>query len=276
MISRSSRRQALLLGTCALCAQQLPARANEWSYSDVDAWSRVSATCGLGERQSPVDLGTGSPAVGSSGIRLNYAGQWAARVRDSGHGTMQVDFGDDAPVLSVGKQTFRLAQFHFHSPSEHAIAGKRVAMEAHLVHKEVSTGALAVMATLLSERQNAAPNAALAAALLNAPPAGSHEGEAQAAASVVISGGVDASALLPRRDGGGIFTYSGSLTTPPCAEQVTWYVNDAGLDVPPQQVLAFRKYVGRSAGNGGLGGFGTNARPLQPPNGRDVDHVMAM
>lgn len=268
----SGRRQALLLATCTLCAQQLPAVANgEWSYSDTESWSRESATCGLGQRQSPVDLGT-SAAVGSSGIRLDYSGKRPARVRNSGHGTMQVDFGDSAPVLLVGKQNFRLAQFHFHSPSEHAIGGKRTSMEAHLVHKEVSSGALAVMATLLYERQNAVPNAALAAALLHAPQPGSHE-DAQAAASVAIPGGVDASALLPR-SGGGIFTYSGSLTTPPCAESVTWFVNDVNLDVPPQQVLAFRKYL--NAGKGGKGGFGTNARALQPQNGREVEHVMAV
>jgi carbonic anhydrase len=274
LISRGStgRRQALLLATCALCAQQLPARANgEWSYTDPESWSRESATCGLGQRQSPVDLGT-SAAVGSSGIRLEYAGRRPARVRDSGHGTMQVDFGDDAPLLLRGKQTFRLAQFHFHSPSEHAIGGERTAMEAHLVHKELSSGALAVMATLLYERQNAVPNAALAAALLHAPQPRSHD-DKHAEELVDIPGGVDASALLPR-SGGGLFIYSGSLTTPPCAESVTWFVNDVNLNVPPQQVLAFRRYLNAGPSGKARGGFGTNARPLQPRGGREIEHAL--
>ena len=33
-----------------------------------------------------------------------------------------------------------LLQFHFHTPSEHAVNGKRYAMEAHLVHRNRSTG----------------------------------------------------------------------------------------------------------------------------------------
>lgn len=31
-------------------------------------------------------------------------------------------------------------QYHFHTPSEHALDGQRFAMEAHLVHKSLSTG----------------------------------------------------------------------------------------------------------------------------------------
>ena len=37
-------------------------------------------------------------------------------------------------------QKLELVQFHFHTPSEHTFDGAGTAMEAHLVHKDVSTG----------------------------------------------------------------------------------------------------------------------------------------
>ena len=33
-----------------------------------------------------------------------------------------------------------LPQYHFHTPSEHALNGKRFAMEVHLVHRNVNSG----------------------------------------------------------------------------------------------------------------------------------------
>ena len=40
----------------------------------------------------------------------------------------------------VGQQELELQHFHFHAPSEHALDGRRTAMEAHLVHRDVRTG----------------------------------------------------------------------------------------------------------------------------------------
>ena len=42
----------------------------------------------------------------------------------------------------VGGREMELVQWHFHTPSEHAFDGYRSSMEAHLVHKDVKTGAL--------------------------------------------------------------------------------------------------------------------------------------
>ncbi len=38
-------------------------------------------------------------------------------------------------VLTIGPDRYELAQFHFHTPSEHAVGGKRTEMEAHFVHQ---------------------------------------------------------------------------------------------------------------------------------------------
>ena len=43
-------------------------------------------------------------------------------------------------VCMIGEEAFDLLQWHFHSPSEHALASRREAMEVHLVHRNPKTG----------------------------------------------------------------------------------------------------------------------------------------
>ena len=43
-------------------------------------------------------------------------------------------------IWHLGSRQLELLQFHFHSPSEHAMDGRRDAMEAHLVHKDKDKG----------------------------------------------------------------------------------------------------------------------------------------
>ena len=62
--------------------------------------------------------------------------------------------------------------------------------------------------------------------------------------------------LLPADQG--YFTFTGSLTTPPCSEGVTWYVLKNSVSLSGDQVAAFAKL------------YPKNARPIHPLNGREV------
>ena len=57
----------------------------------------------------------------------------------------------------------------------------------------------------------------------------------------------------------GYYRFKGSLTTPPCSEEVTWYLLKHPVDVSKAQLRAFRKL------------YSNNARPVQPLNGRLVE-----
>lgn len=46
-------------------------------------------------------------------------------------------------TMVVGDQRWQMVQYHFHTPSEHAIDGRHADMEVHLVHKNVDTGGCA-------------------------------------------------------------------------------------------------------------------------------------
>jgi carbonic anhydrase len=62
--------------------------------------------------------------------------------------------------------------------------------------------------------------------------------------------------LLPARQS--YWAFTGSLTTPPCSEDVRWQVLKTPVEVSPAQLAAFRQL------------YPMNARPVQPLNGRTV------
>jgi carbonic anhydrase len=56
----------------------------------------------------------------------------------------------------------------------------------------------------------------------------------------------------------GYYTFSGSLTTPPCTEGVTWYVLKTPSSLSPQQLVSFAKL------------YPANNRPIQPTYQREI------
>ena len=56
----------------------------------------------------------------------------------------------------------------------------------------------------------------------------------------------------------GYYTFTGSLTTPPCTENVTWFVLKTPEPISTEQGDAFGRI------------FPRDARPTQPMNGREV------
>ena len=210
------RRGLLQLATCACCAQlQLPAFGAEWSYgsavpSGVNGWPAVSKTCAAGSSQSPVDLRVGD-VVAEETRPLSFSYAPSKVTVSNPHGGAQVSFAQaQAPTVVLGDRKLELLQFHFHTPSEHALEGSRLAMEAHLVHRDADTGKLAVLGVLMRAAADEAPNACLAAALRYGP-----QSDTEVVDVPVL---VNPAALLPAART--FLEYRGSLTTPPCSEEV--------------------------------------------------------
>jgi carbonic anhydrase len=118
-------------------------------------------------------------------------------------------------------------------------------MVAHLVHKD-EAGKLAVVAVLLKQGHE---NATLKTVFANMPVAAGPE-------HVVDNANVNVADLLPARHG--YFHYMGSLTTPPCSEQVSWYVLKQPLELSAAQLKTFHRL------------YNHNNRPIQPRNDRPI------
>jgi len=252
MMPRARRGFLQGLLACPVCAATaLGARGagaadghGSWSYegnTGPAAWGKVdpaARVCSVGDQQSPVDL-AGGISANLPPLDLN----WPVRVYDvtnNGH-TVQCD-ATPGDYVKVGKSVYQLLQFHFHTPSEHAVAGKRAAMEVHFVHKAPDSS-LAVLGVLM---QPGASNAAFREIMAAAP---AQPGKAKSAKPIDIRTLVPAA---PRR----AWRYEGSLTTPPCSEVVSWFVLDRPITVAESDIAAFRRI------------YAMNARPLQPLNRR--------
>ena len=218
--------------------------AHHWGYSGKTGpnhWAEVSPVCKSGHAQSPINI-THAEQKDLPTLEFSYHPA-ALNVIDNGH-TVQVNYAPGS-TLKIGDKTYELVQFHFHHKSETAIHGKHSPMEAHLVHKD-KDGNLAVVAVLLQEGE---ANPAVATTWSNIP------GEKEKAVSPE---GVEIQAvqLLPANHR--YYTFSGSLTTPPCTENVTWMVMVEPVTVSKEQIEKFAKL------------YPDDERPVQPLYGRVV------
>lgn len=227
----------LFAGTAVVSAAQ----GLHWSYSGETGpanWGRLGpeySLCLTGRNQSPVDL-RGFVHAELSPLGFRYQAKEAAVVH-TGH-TVQVNFAEGS-VLDVAGHLYTLKQLHFHSPSEHLVQGHSFPMEAHLVHSD-GNGQLAVIGILYETGEE---NAALNPILSVMP--------GLAGQKTAISGTFVAESLLPAtRD---YYRLSGSLTTPPCTEGVTWLVMKTPLRISQGQLDSLQKALGEA-----------NNRPVQP------------
>ena len=227
-------------------AEEKSGAAPHWTYTGqmgAIKWGELQkdfATCKLGKKQSPIDI-KGAKKGNLPAIAFNY-GQSGADVVNNGH-TIQVNLatGGDVKVASGG---YKLLQFHFHTPSEEQINGKPYSLVAHLVHKS-DAGKLAVVAVLFKEGKK---NETLEKVFAVMP---TKEGS-----KVELAGGMNVKDLLPAKQS--YWAFEGSLTTPPCSEEVQWHVLKDPVEVSKEQLAAFKKL------------YPMNARPVQPLNGRQL------
>lgn len=233
-----------------------------WSYVDgpggPENWGSLSKdnmACLKGKIQSPININVDRVVKAElSPLEFLYRPSQLSIV-DNGH-TVMVNYGEGSNLIADGRQ-YRLVQFHFHKPSEEAINGERTDMVTHLVHQH-HDGSLAVVGVLMTTKPPAAirksiwggdevKGNALIQTLWNNVPLVKGKTEAPGVT-------IDVNQILPADKS--YFTYMGSLTTPPCSENVLWYVMKNPIYVSEEQVKNFDRI------------YPMNARPLQPKGDR--------
>lgn len=217
-----------------------------WSYEGAEGpeyWGALSSdfgSCSAGTAQSPIDVRGGS-GLAPAPLTLAYSAS-EAEITDNGH-TSELR-SVSAQGITVGGKQYAFKQVHFHAPSEHLLHGVRYDAEFHFVH-QADDGGLAVVGVLATA---GASNAAWAPFTDGVP--------AAAGGQKVAAGVVDFPALFPASLDH--LAYDGSLTTPPCSENVRWLLLETPVELRAEQIAALRA------------AHGSNSRPVQPLNGRDV------
>jgi len=224
--------------------------AKHWAYLGQVGpkhWSELNPKfnmCSEGHQQSPINV-VATKDTELKALDLNYTAG-SKSIINNGH-TVQVNINDGS-VFKIDGADYKLKQFHFHVPSENNINGNAFPLEAHFVHA-TDDGKLAVVAVMFEEGEE---NPVLAKIWKRLPNLKVGE-EAKCGLSVD-----EVKALMPENKD--YYKFKGSLTTPPCSEDVKWHVYKHPLKVSKAQVIEFFTQFGFP-----------NNRPVQPSNKRDIE-----
>jgi carbonic anhydrase len=162
-------------------------------------------------------------------------------------------------VFNSGSQSeFALAQFHVHAPSEHTYRGYQYDLEMHFVHTYLD-GSLGAVIGVFFDRERGGDGDNLFIDQLNAIWTGA--GTVRTNQDVHVEGFLDSLNLEE------FWSYSGSLTTPPCTEGIKWSVLKS---IQPISVSQLAKFTALWADDNAYAGGNGNNRETQSLNGRTV------
>lgn len=242
---------AAIISGCAMAGLAQAGGKVHWGYTGEEGpehWGKLAAefaTCSAGKSQSPVNLSE-ELAVEAELPKIELAYKAGGHeVINNGH-TIQVNY-QPGSSMSVAGKSYELKQYHFHAPSENAKDGKPLPLEVHFVHAD-EDGNLAVLGMFYELGEE---NAELVSPWAKMPE--------KAGGKASLDELHDAAAMLPKDLEH--FRFSGSLTTPPCTEGVSWFVLKDTASLSEAQLEQFATVVG-----------GANNRPVQPVNARVILH----
>ncbi|XP_043071706.1 carbonic anhydrase 7 [Drosophila grimshawi] len=250
----SRRGLVILLQFLLLAAKQA---SGQFDYDQQG--SDWEGTCETGQSQSPIRLADNTairkPFPRIRFTNYNRALQSPLMMTNNGHTANIV-----LPLTNNGQRafieggllpgTFEAQSVHFHwgsansRGSEHLINGQRYDVEMHIVHKNVRYATVAE-ASLRSD------GLAVLGVMLQAVPSliSTHFGlnrildrlpqVIEYQSSTTIAGRLTMNDLLGDISTGRFYSYNGSLTTPDCAESVTWTVFSDSVKLPRRQVAKF-------------------------------------
>ncbi|XP_019083112.1 PREDICTED: alpha carbonic anhydrase 2-like isoform X3 [Camelina sativa] len=170
--------------------------------------------CGKGELQSPIDLMNKRVRLVTDFQKLTKDYKPCnATLINRGHDMMLRFEEDEGPgSFKINGTEYKLLQLHWHSPSEHTINGRRFALELHMVH-ESKNGSMAVVTVLYKIGR---PNSFLK--LLEQKLVAITD-QHDAERNVVM---IDPNKI--KTESRNYYRYIGSLTTPPCTQNITWTI----------------------------------------------------
>ena len=234
------------VGIC-LTASVYASDETPWSYSGLTKpayWGKLSpdySLCSSGKEQSPINLNrftnTDLPE-----ITFNYTDS-GNQIENNGH-VIEIN-NKPGSSINIDSHVYELIQTQFHTPGEHTINGKHFPMEAQLIHKDKSGRTLIIAVLFEYGDDNSALHHDWMYLLYK-----KHTKH-------LLYKKINAMELLP--DIKDYYQYDGSLTTPPCTENIQWLVMKQPAGATKEQIETLRNTI-----------HSENNRPLQAINMRTI------
>ncbi len=207
-----------------------------FDYKNTDKWKNSFKTCDTSKgylHESPVDINT---KYILKKLLYNYSSSVACTIINNGH-TIQINVPRNSNYVEIGGIKFELIQFHFHHPSEHTFDGNQRDMEMHLVHKSTVSEKLAVIGITIKQTEDLESASSIQLQkIFKILPKINEENKIK---------DVNIQNFIPKSNN--LYIYEGSLTTPPCTENVLWIVYDKEISISKQGINNFAKLYPKNA-----------------------------
>ncbi|KAL0569812.1 hypothetical protein V5O48_012157 [Marasmius crinis-equi] len=138
-------------------------------------------------------------------------------------------------TTTFGGKDFALKQFHLHTPSEHRINEEYFPVEMHMVH-ESAEGDIAVIAVPFQLSEDGSTTDLLTSVTENI-------NDVKTPGTVTKTGKLEFEELINAIQTKALFQYTGSLTTPPCAEGLTFLVMEEPLPLNVKTYNALKSVI---------------------------------
>ena len=199
--------------------------------------------CEQGKAQSPIALSKATKATTLPTLVADY--KEVEMTVNRKPGLFSLDYPEGSTLL-IGDKKYQLSRISFHTPAEHTMRGQKFDLEVQLEHK-ADDGKIAIISLMMKRGSS---NFALNTLIQKMPKTDTTE-------PLIVDGAFFSPQTLLPADLS-YYTYTGSLTTPPCSENVDWYVLKSYVELGKDQLEAFKKLLGN------------NARTAQPLNTRKI------
>jgi carbonic anhydrase len=213
--------------------------AGVWTYENGDPRNHWGTKCKAGKTQSPINF-QDKAMKAVAPLQPKWMNQLEGDFINNGH-TVQVNAkGEDFKLVDPEGTEYTLLQYHIHIPSEHHRFSKAFDAEVHFVHKS-DQDKYAVVGVWFRVAKKS--NSFFRSMLANGVP---KKGET---IPVDVNFKWLKSHLGRARQH---WSYSGSLTTPPCTEHIRWTIPDVAFPISVEHYRLLHAAMP------------FNARPTQP------------
>ena len=237
----------------------LPLIATSWDYAKNGGdWDGV---CKAGRSQSPIDIsGNAINKIGTEDeyyVQLNFTFYEILVNGNFYHESYRIlanlgkleAFSNHEPSPIVEGS---IANIHFHSPGEHFLYGKQYDLEMHTVMNDINKEFGFIVFSIFFQIGNTT-NEFIDSVIATY----------NTSVSFTLGGAFESSAVKD------FYVYNGSLTVPPCSENVLWLVDSNIRVLHESQLALFQQGVAENTADTIHKG---NNREIQFTNGRDIIH----
>ena len=202
-----------------------------WNYTNQDTWHKLSKKyhlCNKGKIQSPINI---IPTITTHQEPLKFRYDEGSYNMSKTDRKVTVKSMPNKSFMIHGGKKYEYLEMHIHVPSEHSVKGIHYRMELQMVHKNHHDNRLAIASVLVKRGKY-----------------NKHIHEIISRIRTVIRNynipmiyPINHTHFIPKNRT--YYKYNGSITTPPCTENVTWFIFDNYIEASDAQIKFITKNV---------------------------------